>query len=128
VSRKKKRFEVWDASHTQLVGLWQIAGHLFPSQLVKRSRLLKPSPDVIQAAVEYNLEPALFFSAVLDCGHVVRAPIEIAGRAWQPKRCKPLVPCYKCWAKAGGLVAGLMCSFCGVPHPFEQPCIRPNPG
>ncbi len=128
VSRRKKHFEVWDASHTQLVGLWQIAGHLFPHQFVARAKLLKTSPDVIAAAHDYGLEPAIFFSATLACGHVVRVPIEIAGRLKQPKQCRTFVPCYKCWAQAGGRVAGLICSFCGVPHPFSEPCMRPHPG
>jgi len=118
--------EIWDASHTRLVALWQFASHLFPLALVRRARLLKPSRDVALAAAAYGQAPTIFFSAILSCGHVVRIPQQVAARAESPKRCKPIVPCYRCWAAAGNGLTGLVCSFCGVPHGFEQSCMRPH--
>lgn len=110
--------EVWDASHFALASLWQVAGHLFPRSLLIRARPVEPSSDVVEAAAAYDMEPMPLSSALLSCGHVVLVPRELASRS--------LVPCYKCWAKEGGRVTGIVCSFCGVPHDFDVPCMRPH--
>jgi hypothetical protein len=118
---------VWDASHTYLVALWQSAGALFPTSFVRSFRVLEPSLDVVEAAAAYGQIPTVFFSVVLSCGHVVHVPQEIAGRSGDLSRCRAIVPCYRCWMNAGGSVAGFACSFCGMAHPFDVSCVRPSP-
>jgi len=142
LSRRRKS-EVWDASHFALVEMWQNYSHLFPRSFHLRSRLVEPSPDVVEAAAAYGEEPMPFFSASLSCGHVVQVPEEVilvmrgqdsspnpsrSKRSARPVR-RPLVPCYKCWAFVNGGALGAvvtMCSFCGVPHESAVPCIRPH--
>lgn len=115
--------------------MWQSYGYLFPRSLHLRSRPVKPSPDVVEAAASFGERPMIFFSAWLSCGHVVQVPAEILvmfpsahERSREPKR-RSLVPCYKCWALMGGGVLTnivIACSFCGVPHESSVPCIRPH--
>lgn len=128
MTRRQKRIEVWDVGHFALVSLWRSSAYLFPLRLHLRSRPVKASPDVAEIAAAFGHEPVAFFSALLSCGHVVRAPVEFVMRpSWKPGR-RPFVPCYKCWAKEGGIVSDLGCSFCGVPHDPRIPCMRPHEG
>jgi hypothetical protein len=116
--RRRAAPEVWDASYFALASAWRVAGHLFPRALRVRSRPVTLSPEVIDAAAASGIEPMALSSALLSCGHLVLVPRELERR--------PLVPCYKCWAQAGGRIAGITCSFCGVAHEPDVPCMRPH--
>jgi hypothetical protein len=133
VSRRRRSIELEDASHFVLVAMWQRSAHLFPRSLHLRSRVVPPSPDVVEMAAAFSEHPMVFFSAWLSCGHVVQVPGEILVKAvfanGQP-RFRSLVPCYKCWRLVDRQppVAGMAiaCSFCGVGHDSSVSCIRPH--
>jgi hypothetical protein len=127
---RQKKTEVWDAWHFALASMWQSYSHLFPRSLHVRSRPVKPSPDVVEAAAAFDERPIVFFRAWLSCDHVVLVPGELLMKWEEPGSKKPkrraLVPCYKCWVQAGGDVTETVCSFCGVPHVSAVPCMRPH--
>lgn len=129
---RKKKSEVWDASHFALAATWHSCWQLFPPRMLLRSRPVKVPHDVAEVSAAYGQEPVVFFSAWLSCGHVVRAPLGFVLKPpdapGKKSRRRPFVPCYKCWAQMGGRVAGLVCSFCGVPHEPAIPCMRPHEG
>jgi hypothetical protein len=112
-------------NQAELEQLWHAAGHLFPSMLVEGWRFI---------ASEAYPHPG-YFSARLSCGHVIFAPQPVAGRMTDPKRCRVALGCYKCWSKTASASASsdspkpemaFICSFCGIPHGSEIPCMRPS--
>jgi len=132
---------VWDDTYSYLKALWGYCGGQFPLRLCRASRPFVPMIDagrIVDGPAE-----VLFVSAVLDCGHVVRVPLERAytrsvlaslyaeglrpgaeaARPGTSGKTRRLLPCYKCWMAAGNyLHQG--CSFCGQAHPTSLPCAR----
>jgi hypothetical protein len=120
---------VWDAGHFVLVSLWRGYWQFFPLRLHLRSRPVKTALEVIEAAATFGEVPVAFFSVLLSCGHVVRVPADFVRKPLssldEPGR-RIFVPCYKCWAAAGGAAYPFVCSFCGVSHDSSVPCVRPH--
>ncbi|HYX20482.1 MAG TPA: hypothetical protein VFA98_06510 [Thermoanaerobaculia bacterium] len=112
---------VWDNSYGWLKALWSHAGQHFPLRLVRATRPYVPTIDAgrrLDGPMQVH-----FVSAVLDCGHIVRVPLERAERPGVPGKCHRFLPCYKCWLSAGNFLHA-QCSFCGGMHPPEQACMR----
>ena len=107
--------EVWEGDgHGRLADFWGAAGTAFPKQRCVASRCVADG----------------FFSALLGCGHVVRAPATLARSA--PGGRVGRVGCYKCWLRGRGwtlaaALAGLRpCSFCGAGHDPRISCAKPH--
>jgi hypothetical protein len=112
---------VWDNSYGWLKTLWGHCGQHFPLRLVRATRPYVPTIDAgrkLDGPMQVH-----FVSAVLDCGHIVRVPLERAERPGAPGKCHRFLPCYKCWLAAGNFLH-VQCSFCAGIHPPSEPCMR----